>query len=325
MIRKLMPPFPSRWICALLMASAHVAAATTLRVMTFNLWHGGDAGGQPLEQSAEVIRASRADVVGLQETRGHAIDGQRPDHGARLAEILGWHYHNQGGSPGVLSRWPIIAHTPGGHGVTLQHPDGPEFHVFNVHLPHAPYQPYQLLGIPYHDAPFLTTADEAVDAARRARGRHSARLIAEMRAAIADDRPVFLTGDFNEPSHLDWTARASAAGLCPLVVAYPTTLTITAAGMTDAYRAVHPDEVARPGWTWTPITRPDDPADRHDRIDMIFFAGPRVSVTTCQVVGESEEFADIVVAPFPSDHRAVVAGFTLDGTAASEGPPVSRR
>jgi exodeoxyribonuclease III len=70
---------------------------------------------------------------------------------------------------------------------------------------------------------------------------------------------------------------------------------------------VFPDEVARPGSTWTPTTKPDDPKDRHDRIDFVFFGGPNMSVKGCEIVGEDQKFADIVVKPYPSDHRAVVA------------------
>src|SRR5688500_1090149 len=63
------------------------AAPFSRRVMTFNLWHGGEAGGQPLSQSVEVIKAAGADVVGVQETGGQAPRGRpRPDHGARIAE-----------------------------------------------------------------------------------------------------------------------------------------------------------------------------------------------------------------------------------------------
>lgn len=283
--------------------------------MTFNLWHGGDAGRQPFARTVEVIRASRADIVGLQETKGHQRDGRRPDHGARLAELLGWYYFSQGDSPGVLSRWPVVTNTPGRHGVTVRHPSGLELRLFNVHLPAAPYQPYQLLKIPYFNAPFVTTADEAVAEARKSRGRPLDRLLQELRSALASDEPVFLTGDFNEPSHLDWTERAARAGLCPLPVPYPTTLAVVNAGLSDAFRTVHADEVARPGWTWTPITRPDDPKDRHDRIDMIFFAGRGVSVVGCEIVGEAREVADLVVNPYPSDHRAVVATFKLEAPA----------
>ena len=145
----------------------------TIRVMSFNLWHGGDAGGQPLEQSIAVIKQSQADVVGLQETAGIAPEGQpRPDRAAEIARGLGWHYVDQGGRTGVISRFPIIATTPRKWGARLKLPSGRELYMFNAHLAHAPYQPYQLLDIPYEGAPFLKTADEAVQAARELARRH---------------------------------------------------------------------------------------------------------------------------------------------------------
>lgn len=280
--------------------------------MTFNIWVGGESGKQPLSQTAEVIRAARADIVGLQETHGSARDGRRNDAGVELAKQLGWHYYNQGGSPGVLSRFPIVTNTPGKHGVAIRLPGDRDVYFFNIHFNHAPYQPYQLLNIPYANAPFIKTAAEAVNEARKARGGEVTRLLADMRDALASGQPVFLTGDFNEPSHQDWTERAALAGKCPLPVPYPSTLAVANAGLRDAFRAVHPDEVTHPGWTWTPITQPTDLKDRHDRIDFVFFAGKGVSVKRGEVVGESREFADIVVTPYPSDHRAVVATVGLE-------------
>jgi endonuclease/exonuclease/phosphatase family metal-dependent hydrolase len=279
--------------------------------MSFNIWVGGESGNQPLSQTAEVIRAAKADIVGLQETHGSERNGRRNDAGIELAKLLGWQYFNQGGSPGILSRFPIVTNMPGRHGVIIQAPGGRSVHFFNAHFNHAPYQPYQLLSIPYANAPFIKTADEAVSEARKARGDEVKQVLADMKASLASGQPVFLTGDFNEPSHLDWTERAAKAGKCPLAVPYPTTLAVVNAGLRDAFRTVHADEVARPGWTWTPTTRPDDPKDRHDRIDFVFFAGPGVSVKRCEIVGEAKEFADIVVTPYPSDHRGVVATVEL--------------
>jgi endonuclease/exonuclease/phosphatase family metal-dependent hydrolase len=292
----------------LLLGGVDLSAADTLRVMSFNLWHGGDAGKQPLSQTMEVIRAARADLAGLQETGGFEQDkgAGRPDHGRKLAEMLGWHYFDQGERTGVLSRFPILTNTPRRWGVTVRLPSGREVRLFNAHLLHAPYQPYQLLNIPYANAPFIKTAAEAVSEARKARGGQVERLLAELTPALAAGQPVFLTGDFNEPSHQDWTPRAARAGRCPLAVEYPTTLAVTAAGLRDAFRVAHPDEVARPGHTWTPTTTPDDPKDRHDRIDFVFVGGG-VTVKRCEIVGEDGKFADLLVRPYPSDHRAVVA------------------
>ena len=284
-------------------------AAESLRVMSFNLWHGGDAGKQPLSQTLEVIRTAKADLVGLQETGGYEKERGtgRPDHGRRLAERLGWHYFNQGERTGILSRFPIVTNTPRNWGVTIRLPSGREVRMFNVHFSHAPYQPYQLLNIPYANAPFIKTADEAVSEARQARGAQVERMLAELKPALAGGHPTFLTGDFNEPSHQDWTKRAAEAGQCPLAVEYPATLAVTRAGLRDTFRTVHPNEVTHPGWTWTPTTKADDPKDRHDRIDFVFFGGPNVTVKRCEVVGEELRSADIVLQPYPSDHRAVVA------------------
>jgi endonuclease/exonuclease/phosphatase family metal-dependent hydrolase len=300
-----------RYFCAAaLIVHAAAGSAAPLKVMTFNIWVGGESGKQPLSQTARVIEASKADVVGLQETLGAEKGGVRADNGRKVAEMLGWNYFDQGGGTAVATPHNIVTHSPNKWGVLLRLKDGAEVWMFNAHLPASPYQPYQLLNIPYGEAPFVKTGAEAAEWARKSRGRNVERLLADLKPALASGKPVFLTGDFNEPSHQDWTERAAKAGQCPVAVEYPTSHAITQAGMTDAFRRAFPDEVARRGNTWTPITRPDDPQDRHDRIDLVFVS-PSVKVRECEIVGESPEFADIVVQPYPSDHRAVVATVEL--------------
>jgi endonuclease/exonuclease/phosphatase family metal-dependent hydrolase len=280
----------------------------TVRIMSFNLWHGGDAGGQPLEQSVAVIKAARADIVGLQETAGVAPEGQpRPDRAAEIAGRLGWSYVDQGDRTGVISRFKIVGATPRKWGVKLEMPSGRRVCLFNAHLAHAPYQPYQLLDIPYENAQFLKTAGEAVEAARAARGEQLERMLAEVAAAAAEGLPMFVTGDFNEPSHRDWSAAAAAAKQCPLRVEWPSTKAVEDAGFVDALRSVYPDPVKRPAYTWTPTTSITDPKDRHDRIDFVFAGGTGVHINAVEIIGESQEFADLVVEPYPSDHRSVVA------------------
>ena len=301
---------PRRFTVALLVAAALLVsgrAADSIRVMTFNIWVGGESGGQPLAQTAEVIRRARADIVGMQETHTSERNGQRQNSARALAEMLGWHYFDQGERTGILSRFPIATNTPAKWGVLIRLNSTAEVWVFNAHLMHAPYQPYQLLNIPYADGRFIKTADEAVAEARKARGEQVERLLAELKPALAGGKPVLLTGDMNEPSHQDWTPRAARAGKVPIAVEYPTTRAITQAGMIDAFRTAYPDEVEARGNTWTPTTEPDDPKDRHDRIDFVFFSGKNVKVERCEIVGEDKRFADIVVQPYPSDHRAVVA------------------
>ncbi len=127
--------------------------------------------------------------------------------------------------------------------------------------------------------------------------------------SIVRDRgiPTFVTGDFNEPSYLDWTEQAVERGLHPIKVQYPTARLVAAHGLVDTYRQHLPDEVESPGFTWTPLTEPGDETDHHDRIDFVFSDGKFSTVQNCKIVGEKEESADLVVTPWPSDHRAVMA------------------
>lgn len=296
-----------------LACSLSAAEPETIRVMTFNVWVGGEAGRQPLEQTAKVIQAAQADLVGIQEGSGEeCADGKRPDNAARLAKLLKMNYFSQGDDDtGVLSRYKIVDHTPKKWGVAVELPSGKRVWLFNAHFAHAPYQPYQLLKIPYHDGRFISTAEEAESEARQARAEQVKAMIAEIEAVREDEAAVFVTGDFNEPSPLDWTDGARRAGLCPIAVKWPTAGAVLRADFLDAYREVYPDPVKSPGNTWTPTTAADDPKDHHDRIDFVLFSGHGVRAAKAETVGDKSKASDIVVDPYPSDHRAVVATVTL--------------
>lgn len=285
----------------------------TLRLMSFNIWVGGEGGMHPLEHTAEVIRAAKADIVGIQEGLGQERpDGSKPNNAKKIAEMLGWNYLDQGHSRAIMTRYEIVGHTKGRQGAEIKLPSGQSIHLFNVHLNHAPYQPYQLLKIEYADAPFLDTAEELVAAAESARGEEIAEVLRELEPLLKAGAVVALTGDFNEPSHLDWTAEGVGAGVVPMAVQYPASYAVLGAGMRDAYRIKHPDETAKPGFTWTTTTRIDDPEDRHDRIDFVYVS-PNVAVGACEIVGKRAEYSDIVVKKYPSDHRSVVATLGIGG------------
>src|SRR5687767_6094359 len=157
-------------------------APTRLRVMTFNIWVGGEGDGkqgpidQQLKRLAEVVKASEADIVGLQETRGREVKGVRPDAARQLAALLGWNYHDQGRTPingsytGVITHLPILEALPGQRGAAVRLPSGRTAHFYNVHFPHAPYEPYGLLGIAYEKTVKLNTEREAIESARQSRG-----------------------------------------------------------------------------------------------------------------------------------------------------------
>ncbi|MBH57623.1 MAG: endonuclease [Planctomycetaceae bacterium] len=279
----------------------------TLRVMTLNLYHGGTRLGQPLSQTVKAVNAAKADVVGLQET-----ESGNGDSSIQLAKMLKWHCFSQGGRTSVISKYPIVGNTPAKWGVHIQLPDKTVVHVYNAHFHYVPYQPYQLANIPYGDFPFITTEKEAIHWANEARGGQVTRMLSELTVSLKSGVPCFLTGDFNEPSHQDWTTAVADKGHVPIKVAYPTTSRITKVGMVDGFRAAHHDPLLKTGWTWTPTTKSTDPDDRHDRIDYVLSSLPSNSVKFAGVVGESKENADIVVSPWPTDHRGVVVEYQLN-------------
>jgi exodeoxyribonuclease III len=311
-------------LASILALCAGPAGAETLRVMSYNIWGGGANEGKGIEETVAAIKAARADIVGLQETRLEPDPCTATDCRATgdsvapaIAAALGWHVYDQVDvnaglwANAVISRYPITRVSTNGLGVALDIGiGGREVWIFNLHLDDEPYQPYQLLGIEYGPAPFITSEAEAIRFATETRGLALDLLFADMEKA-EKAAAVIVTGDFNEPSVHDWTPEAVAAGNHPIAVKWPTTGRLVAAGFVDAYRAAHPDPVAKPAYTWTPSYEETAKDDHPDRIDFVFVQGEGVTVTDAAIVGEDGPRSDIVVTPWPSDHRAVVAEITF--------------
>ena len=252
-------------------ATATTPSAVTLRVMTLNIFYGGDEidlhtgswchhpSGCPetLAKVVEAIRASGADVVGLEEG----------EHNTRaIADALGWYGSER---TQVVSRYPIVD-PPGANGiyVWIEVAPGRIVAIGNVHLPSDPYGPYQI-----RDG---ATLADVLALERSTRLPAIADQLAILPGLAAGGVPVFLTGDFNSPSHLDWTpAVAAIRADVPFPVDWPVSRALATAGFRDSYRAVHPDPVAIPGFTWTPGGPESDPREVHDRIDWVSRWVPR--------------------------------------------------
>ena len=302
-------------IAAMIVTPLHVQAEeSTLRVMSYNIHRGGVVMlKQPLSQTAKAIRLAKADIVGIQETRS-----PRGDTLEDLAKLLGWN-HDEGSC--IVTRYEIVEHFKGGKdykgGIKVKIASNMHAYVFNLHLPSHPYQPYQLLGIrpKWHkhtnNITFIKTEDEAIEWAKKARGVEIAKVLRQVKSIPDKEVPVFVVGDFNEPSHLDWTEAAAKAGRHPIKVAYPTSTGMAKAGFSDSYRKIYPDEMKNPGITWSPAYKVGDPRTHHDRIDFVYFKGKGIKLNEVKIVGENQKDADIVISPYPSDHRAVVADFKL--------------
>lgn len=275
-------------------AGAGAAPVESLRVMTFNILGGA---GRPATQFVDVIEAAQADLIGFQE------DGSFGDD---IALPLGFYYHQFNSDLSIASRYPITQVLIGG--VKIELSPGQEVYLYTVHLPAFPYQPY---GI--RDGT-LTTEAQAIAQAQSTRGIQAANRINHAAAALATGRPTFFVGDFNEPSHLDWTQAAADAGLnFNLKVDWPTSNAVVNAGYIDAFRELRPDEVNDRGETWTPGYEGMPANEVHDRIDFVYFAPNTIRPTVALTLGAdvTDGNTDIQVDPYPTDHRAVVVEFDL--------------
>ena len=300
-----------------LAGSAH--AETELTIMSFNVWGGGANVQKSVDETAAVIKAVNADIVGIQETRleGDPCTAEScPPRGesvaGKLAAALGYHVYDQTAvndalwANAILSRYPIVGKPAKNDTGVVIDVEGRKVHVFNIHLDDSPYQPYQLLNIEYGPFPYLKTADEAIKAASETRGP-ALKLLFDDMAELGNADASFVFGDFNEPSHRDWTASAVKAGLQPLEVAFPTVKAIEEKGFVDTFRTVFPDPAVKPGFTWTPTSEPTAKDDHHDRIDFALAKAQNLNVVAAGIAGEKAPEADIVVTPWPSDHRSTFA------------------
>lgn len=288
-------------------SAAPPPATTPLRVMTLNIFYGGDelnlqngnfcirADGCPetLAQVIEEIRRAAPDVVGLEEGEHNACP---------IAQALGW---NCSARMQIVSRLPLID-PPGGDGVYIfvQLAPGKVVAMMNVHLPSDPYGPYLVRdGGTEEELRALETSVRLP-----AIQQQLTALPGLLRAGI----PVFLTGDFNSPSHYDWTAAVSMVR--PDVrfpFDWPVSRALASAGFRDAYRVIHPDPIAVPGFTWSPGGPETVPNDVWDRIDWVLAAGSAMPVAST-VVGEGGfPDAGVTIDPYPTDHRGVLSTFDV--------------
>ena len=297
-------------VVASILSSVPAAAGSSVRlkVMTFNIFYGGDeidleqnhwcvdAAGCPetMEQVIAAIRASDADVVGMQEGTAN---------GCVIADRLGWYCSER---LQVISRYRLID-PPGADGVYVyaEVEPGRVVAIANVHLPAEPYGPYYP-----REGWTLEQILELEITTRLPWIRSHLRALPKLAAAGI---PTFMTGDFNSPSHLDWTVEVAAVR--PDVVIYPVEWPVSKvladAGLRDSYREAYPDPVAKPGFTWTPGSLEEIPDEVHDRIDWVLADGPSTTLDS-QIVGEPRNAdTDIVVDPYPTDHRGVVSTFRV--------------
>jgi endonuclease/exonuclease/phosphatase family metal-dependent hydrolase len=224
----------------------------------------------------------------------------------------------------ILSRHPIteeiylsgeMERRAIGARVALGEGPGRRLTIWSVHFHHEPYGPY--------DAALAGLVPEVILAREHESGRVAqmeellAAVAPDLGRAFADGVPVIVAGDWNTPSHLDWTPSTMPLH-GGLEIRWPATLAMERAGFRDTFREANPDPAAVPGNTWSPLysVHEGSPqlAEPQDRIDFVFAAGAFETLRAESVVrGDPRRYPDQWENEWPSDHAAVVARLRLHG------------
>lgn len=335
--------------------AAPAKSSAAVRVLQFNIWQEGTMVEGGFEKIADIIAASNADLIALSEVRNY----KHEDLHQRLCQALqqrGCTYYATyaGGDVGLLSRWPIAKAEPVAdetakdHGSVVafhvQHPSGRSIVFCSAHLDYLNYATYLPRGYDGNSFKIIdpdgdgkpnpvTDLDRihAMDAASK-RDESIASFIAYAEKMVPNSTAVFLVGDFNECSHLDWSAATKDLyDHNGVVMEWANSKRLAQAGFVDAWRAMYPDPISHPGATWpSPAwgkgsTTWTPQADERDRIDFVYSSAKRVQAIQGWIVGPqsywlkdriepcqtSDPFA-LTDQPWPSDHKGVMVDFKLE-------------
>jgi endonuclease/exonuclease/phosphatase family metal-dependent hydrolase len=299
--------------------TSSTAQVDSLRVLSYNLWHGWSSVNNGQRKGFDSVILSGADIVCTQESTGD-VSGSSKFQPEEVAREIGWYYCKipSSGDVGVVSRYPIVSQETVANGVGLgarvRLTDNPvrEVMVYSLHLDYLNYGPYEA------ERNGSTNASVLQVELSSQRDEQATAFISNVQNPLsaADQTPVIVCGDFNCPSHQDWTQAASSLHYGK-VVAWPVTVTLTNAGLVDSFRPLNTDPFDVPGTTWSSIYVGTEP---QDRIDYVFYKGLKLTPVTSNVFNTQVEVtlnrwgdntSPVASNTWPSDHRATLTEFDV--------------
>lgn len=266
-------------------------------IMSFNVLYTTST-----QSTLETIRQTNADIIGLQEASEQRIKV--------VADSLGYFFQSfektsgnlSKDDTGIMSRWRITRTFD--DGVIIELPGQQEIGIFSVHLSPYPYEPYDL-----RDGKIATPA-EAEASAKNTRIPELAPVLQTIDSLASTGLPVFLTGDFNEPSHLDWTADAAKDSMhFGQIIEWPCSKAVLELDLEDSYRSQYPDEINKNGITWTTN---ESENEVYDRIDFVYHRlQNKFYLSNSMRVGRPDDDCKLKVQGYESDHFAVLSVYQL--------------
>ncbi|GAA3577647.1 endonuclease/exonuclease/phosphatase family protein [Snuella lapsa] len=317
----------------------------TLKVLALNMWHEGTAVDGGFDAIAEVLLQTEADIVMLCETNNYneTIFSNRIKDKMKTMGVDYYTFHSAKSST-VLSKYPIVSmpsiETTSLTKCIVKLDETTQLAVYGAHLDYthyACYLPRGYDGITWKKLPEPILDIDQILEQNKASKRDEAINVFVTDAVKEQEKGnlVFLAGDFNEPSHLDWTeATKDLFDHNGTVVPWHNSVTLQQNGYLDAYRQKYPNPVTHPGFTWAAYNTNVElskltwtpEADDRDRIDFVYYNEDErltledviiVGPSGCIVRGQGEEdtsLSDKFLLPkgkWPTDHKGVLATFKI--------------
>lgn len=265
---------------------------TQLKIMNWNIWHGGRENGKELgpQQVIEVIKNSGAEIIAMQETYGS---------GEIISSALGYHFHPRGTNVSIHSKFPITEDVSVGNpfncaGAIIQIAKNQQIAFYSIWLPYNKECWEVGTREPLTKEQFIACCD--------ASNKTLINILADIKTRLTDPKykniPIIIAGDFNSMSHLDYTPENIKQ--FHHIINWPTSNTITKAGFTDTYRAINPKVDRAKDATWTPRF----PKQQQDRIDFIYHNSKNLKTTASTIIKTHKT-------KFPSDHAALLTTLEL--------------
>ncbi|MFC4993746.1 LamG-like jellyroll fold domain-containing protein [Rubritalea tangerina] len=311
-------------------------APEELRLLVWNIWGRLNQaekynfeGKSARQRTIEIIKESKADIIGMIETYGSAAD---------IAKGLGYHYYTPSKSANltIFSKYELSDFgTPKGLSSF-------SFITATAHLSPTKKLRVYCIWLTSGGRHIVSIKDPKLSDKDFINGDNNRRAMLEkflshpsvtMDLENAENLPVVVMGDFNCVSHLDYTKESKSADLNyqRVFADAPTHTAMLEKGFTDTYRAMHPRLTQETlGYTWTtvgldhtyvsgkgfePVAPSNNPRpqnqDPYARIDFIYSLGSHLSPSSSQVIKHYKNHTKRSFPEFPSDHAAVLSTFKI--------------
>jgi len=333
-------------LLSMLLLLALPMSARKFTVLQWNIWQEGTRVPGGYDAIVKEIARLKPDFVTFSEVRNY--------HNTRFCDRITESLKQEGETyysffsddTGLLSRYPItdsVTVFPLGddHGSIYKlvaQLDGQRMAIYTSHLDYLDDAYYNVRGYDgssWKKIPVPTSVAEVLVRNDKSQRDDAIRnFIADGKKETEKGSIVIIGGDFNEPSHQDWTRETKDLyDHNGLIIPWTVTLLLDNAGYMDAYRTKYPNVLTHPGFTF-PASNPQvevskltwtPDADERERIDYIWYYphprlkmkdavifGPKKSICKSQRVDDGTK--DVFIEPlgvWPTDHKGLLVTFEL--------------